>query len=416
MDRRSFLRIAGAAALAPAAGTILGACGGDDKATATDTGSAPSGAAGPLEKVKLGFIALTDCAPLILAKELGIFEQRGLDVTIEKQASWPATRDNLLNGQIDGAHCLYSMPLSVATSIGGAGGTALKIAMGLDQNGQGITLASEFASVGYGDLEAAGQLLNSKDAPTLGMTFPGGTHDTWLRYWVKAAGVDSTKLQINAIPPPQMVQNMSVNAVQGYCVGEPWNAVAVQQDIGFTHLATQDIWDFHPEKALVVNERFASQRKDVLKQVMGGVLEACKWLDDLDNRSQAADTLGAEKYVNASPDEIRGRLIGKYDLGAGIGEKDFAGHQMQFFRDGLVNLPRKSYGIWWLAQFQRFGYLKEAPPYQELVDSIFLTDLYHEVADAEGVTIPDDDMKPFEVKLDGVEFDPAKPEKEASRS
>jgi nitrate/nitrite transport system substrate-binding protein len=130
-----------------------------------------------VRKVKLGFIALTDAAPLIMAKTLGFFEERSLDVEVIKQASWPATRDALLSGEIDGAHCLFSMPFSVATKVGGAGGTDLKIAMMLNNNGQAITLHKDFASVGYGDLTKAKGLLESSDAPELAMTFPGGTHD-----------------------------------------------------------------------------------------------------------------------------------------------------------------------------------------------------------------------------------------------
>lgn len=417
MDRRRFLKLAGATAAVPTG--LLAACGDGDKAATTagtDSTAATSGASGPPTKVKLGFIALTDAAPLIMAKELGFFEERGIDASVEKQASWPALRDAMLNNQLDAAHALFSLPLSVATGIGGPGSRDLKIALVLNQNGQAITLAKDLAEVGYGDVKAAGDLLSSKEAPSLAMTFPGGTHDLWLRYWVKASGADASKLKISPVPPPQMVQNMTVGNVQGYCVGEPWNAVAVQQDIGFTHLATQDLWEFHPEKALVTTAKFESEQRDALKRVMAAVLEASKWLDEPANRSKAADTLGAEQYVNAEPDDIRGRLTGVYDLGAGLGTKDFAGKQMQFFRDGEVSAARSAHAIWFLAQYQRLGLLKDAPPYEELADQLILHDIYAEVATEEGITVPDDDMSPFTVKLDEARFDPAKPESEVARA
>ncbi|MGQ0615716.1 MAG: CmpA/NrtA family ABC transporter substrate-binding protein [Acidimicrobiia bacterium] len=418
MDRRGFLRLAGAAVAVPAAGSLLGACGDDPETATTSSGqsTASTGASGGgLRKAKAGFIALTDCAPLIIAKENGYFAERGLDVTIEKQASWPATRDNLLNGQIDFGHVLFSMPFSVATGIGGAGSRDLRVAMMLNQNGQAITLAKDFAEVGYANLQAAGELLNSRDAPKLAMTFPGGTHDIWLRYWLKAIGADASKLDIKPVPPPQMVQNMEVGNIQGYCVGEPWGAVAVQKDIGFTHLATQDLWDFHPEKALVCNAKFAADKTDMLRDVMAAVLQAGKWLDDPANRSAAADIISPEKYVNAPADDIRGRLTGEYDLGAGLGTKTFEGDQMRFFRDGLVSFPRRSHAIWFMAQYQRLGLLSGAPDYQGLADELILTDLYREVATAEGIDVPDDDMAPFDVKLDDVTFDPSKPEQEVAR-
>jgi nitrate/nitrite transport system substrate-binding protein len=415
MDRRDFLRLGATAAALPLAGGILAACGdGEDKKAAA--AKATTKATGPLTPMKFGFIALTDAAPIIMAKELGYFADRGIDATIEKQASWPVLRDALLNGQIDAAHCLYSMPFSVATGIGGAGSRDLRVAMMLNNNGQAITLGKEFASVGYGDVKKAGALLNSKDAPTLAMTFPGGTHDLWLRYWVKASGADATKLKINPVPPPQMVQNMAVGNIQGYCVGEPWGAVAVQQKIGFTHITSQDIWEFHPEKAFVTTAKFVADKRAALKNAMAAVLAAAKWLDVPTNRSKAADTLGPEQYVNAPAADIRGRLTGTYDLGESLGMKDFKGRQMQFHRDGLVNFPRRSHAIWAMAQYGRLGLLPNAPAYADLAKELILTDLYKEVAKAEGISVPDDDMSPFEVKLDNARFDPAKPELELARA
>ena len=138
-----------------------------------------------------------------------------------------------------------------------------------------------------------------------------------------------------------MVQNMGVGNVQGYCVGEPWGAVAVRQGIGFTHLATQDLWLNHPEKAFLVTRKFKEERPDVVKDCMAAILKASKWLDDFDNRAQAAEVIGAEQYINAPAAEIAGRLGGVYDLGADLGEKDFKGDQMRFFRDGATNFPRQ---------------------------------------------------------------------------
>jgi nitrate/nitrite transport system substrate-binding protein len=410
------------AAASTGIGLGLAACGSDDDATSSTTaapGATPTtggGAKSANRKVKLGFIALTDAASIIMAKELGYFDERDLEVTVEKQASWPATRDNLLTDQIDGCHGLFTLPLSVATNVGGDGRRDIFVAMMLNNNGQAITLANSLAAAGYGDPKQAAAAIEAAGGANLAMTFPGGTHDLWLRYWLLAGGVPLDSVGIEPVPPPQMVQNMSVGNVQGYCVGEPWGAVAVKQDIGFTHLATQDLWEHHPEKAFLVTRKFKEERPDVVKDCMAAILKASKWLDDFDNRNEAAETISPEHYINAPAAEIAGRLNGVYDLGGDLGEKDYAGRQMTFFRDGLVNLPRKSHYFWALAQYQRFGYLTEAPPYQELADELVLSDLYAEVAEAEGVAVPDDDMQPFEIALDGVTFDPANPDEEASRS
>lgn len=417
MNRRDFIRAGGAIAITPGLAALLAACGDgkDDteaKPAGGETGATTKTSVVP-RKVKIGFIALTDCASVIMAEKLGYFAERDLEVTIEKQANWPATRDNLLNGQIDAAHCLFSMPFSLATGIGGSG-TALKIAMVLNNNGQAITLNKDFASVGYADLAKAKSALESKE-PTLAMTFPGGTHDTWLRYWLKATKADASKVKIIPIPPPQMVANMTAGNMDGYCVGEPWNAVAVDKGVGFTHLTTQDIWLHHPEKALVVNEGFSTQRADVLADVMGAVLKASKWIDDIDNRAKAATTIADPAFVNAPAAEIEGRLLGRYKLGPGLPDKTYTGNQMQFFRDGKVNLPRRAHAVWFMAQYQRFGLLKEPPPYMQIADSIILKDLYEKVAADEGIDVPDDDMTPFDVVLDKTTFDPTKPEEEVAR-
>ena len=405
------------AAAAPPAAALLSSCGNPptegSSAPAAQTGSAVAGAS-TNRKVRLGFIALTDCASIVMAKELGYFAERGLDVSVEKQASWAATRDNLLNNEIDGGHVLASMPLSVATGIGGNGARSLRVAMMLNNNGQAITLSKDYAAVGYGDLDKARAALQA-ESPTIAMTFPGGTHDTWVRYWLKAAKVDANALKIITIPPAQMVANMKVDAMDAFCVGEPWGAQAVDQGIGFTHINTQDIWKHHPEKALVVTEKFATERPDVLMDVMGAVLKASKWLDDLANRKKASETIGATAYVNAPAAEIEGRLLGQYNLGPGLGTKTYSDDYMTFFRGGQVNAPRRGHAIWFMSQYRRFGLLKSEPPFQELADSLVLRDVYEKVAANEGIDVPDDDMRPFHIKLDNTTFDPRKPLEEAIR-
>jgi nitrate/nitrite transport system substrate-binding protein len=238
------------------------------------------------------------------------------------------------------------------------------------------------------------------------MTFPGGTHDIWLRYWLAAAGVDQNAVKIITIPPPQMVANMSVGNMDGFCVGEPWNGVAVKQGIGFTQVSSQDVWKHHPEKALVVNKEFSDQRREELKAVMRAVLEASVWLDDLNNRKQAAEVIGRQSYVNAPADVVEARLLGHYDLGCELGQQTYSDDYMLFHNKGLVNLPRKAHAIWFMAQYLRFGYLKQAPDYRQIADKLILQDLYREVATSMKLNLPDDDMKPFTVDLDKGRFDP----------
>ena len=361
----------------------------------------------PAKKIKLGFISLTDCAPLVAAKELGLFAKYGVDVELEKEASWAVVRDKMLNGEIDGAHCLFSMPLSVYTGIGGKAGQEMKIAMVLNNNGQAITLSKDFCGiVGYKEVNkaAAGvKNVQSRKEVTFAMTFPGGTHDIWLRNWMAAAGINQKSVGIITIPPPQMVANMRVDNMEGYCVGEPWNGVAAAQNIGFTHISTQDIWKHHPEKALVVNSAFAADKEN-LKKVMKAIIEACKWLDNMGNRSKAASWLTKPNYVNAPMQVLEARLKGSYDLGCEIGVQKYKDDYMTFYNNGIVNMPRKSHAIWFLAQFVRFGYLKSDPDYKGIAEKLILDDLYAEVAKEMGVPMQPD-MQAFKTTYD-VQFDP----------
>jgi len=409
MSRRDFLKKAGlvgaAAFLFP--GTVLSACG----KAANKTAPSPAATVIRSGKIKIGFIPLTDCASVVMAKEWGLYQKYGIDVEVSKEASWATVRDKLLSGELNAAHCLFGMPFSVYTGIGGQAGRELKIAMMLNANGQAITLAKSFAGVGFRNLSAARQAIESEMAKrevTFAMTFPGGTHDIWLRYWLKAVGVDLAKLKIIVVPPPQMVANMKVGNMDGFCVGEPWNGVAVREGIGFTHIATQDIWKDHPEKALVLNKDF-SIRTDEVKAVMKAILEASKQLDDPSGRKEAARVISQQAYVNAPVEVIENRLLGKYDLGAGLGEHVYTDDYMLFHKNGNVNFPRKAHAIFFMAQYVRFGYLKEPPDYQKIAESLVMQDLYRQVAEEMGIPVPDDDMRPFEIKLDGAKFDPNNP-------
>lgn len=366
------------------------------------------------DPVRLGFIPLTDCSPIVMAKELGLFKKYGVEVIVTKESSWANVRDKILTGELDGAHCLYSMPFSVYTGVGGKAGSEMKIAMMLNVNGQAITLSNDFCGkVGFKQMNkvtpvVAAKLKAEKEV-TFAMTFPGGTHDLWLRNWMSIAGLNQKAVKIITIPPPQMVANMKVGNMDGYCVGEPWGGVAVKQGVGFTQVATQDIWKDHPEKALVVNKDFSAKRKADLVKVMKAVMEACKWLDVPANRKKAAAIIGKAPYVNAPAEVIENRLMGNYDLGCNQGTEIYDNDYMLFHKGGMVNFPRKSHAIWAMAQYVRFGYLKEAPDYKAIADKLILQDLYEEVAASMKVKVPADDMKPFSLTMDKTVFDPKNP-------
>lgn len=366
------------------------------------------------ETIKLGFIPLTDCSPIVMAKEWGLFKKYGVNVEVSKESSWANVRDKILTGELDGAHCLYSMPFSVYTGVGGKAGSEMKIAMMLNVNGQAITLSKDFCGkVGFKQMNKVAPVvaakLKAEKEVTFAMTFPGGTHDLWLRNWLSLAGINQKTVKIITIPPPQMVANMKVGNMDGFNVGEPWGGVAVKQGVGFTQIATQDMWKDHPEKALVVNKDFSVKRREDLKKVMMAVMEACRLLDVPANRKQAAAIIGKAPYVNAPADVIEGRLMGDYSLGCNLGTEVYTDDFMLFHKGGMVNFPKKSHAIWAMAQYVRFGYLTEEPNYKAIADKLIMQDLYKEVATAMKVKMPTDDMKPFTLTMDKTPFDPNNP-------
>jgi nitrate/nitrite transport system substrate-binding protein len=197
--------------------------------------------------------------------------------------------------------------------------------------------------------------------------------------------------------------------MDGFCVGEPWGGVAVKDGVGFTHIATQDIWRHHPEKALGVNPEFAARRRGDLKLLMRAILEASAYIDDPKNKPEVAKVIGASAYVNAPPDVIDARLAGNYQLGGDLGETTYTDDTMLFTNGGFVNLPRHAHAAWYLTQYVRFRYLRELPDTRAIASKLILQDLYREVAQEMAIAVPEDDMAAFTVELDQARFDPADP-------
>src|SRR4051794_28494484 len=285
ISRRALLKTTGASALMTAVGTEF------------PFGVHIAQAAGPeTTKANLGFIALTDAAPLFVAKEKGIFKKYGMpDVEVLKQASWGATRDNLVlgsgGGGIGGAHILTPMPYLLTTGQA-TGGKPLpmNILARLNINGQAISVGNDLKAVKVG-LNSTGakakfaQMKASGDNAKVAMTFRGGTHDLWIRYWLAAGGINpETDCSMIVIPPAQMVANLKTGTQDAFCVGEPWNGQTVNQKIGYTACLTSEIWMNHPEKALGMRADWVDKYPNAAKALTAAVQEAQMWCDQMGNR------------------------------------------------------------------------------------------------------------------------------------
>jgi nitrate/nitrite transport system substrate-binding protein len=233
----------------------------------------------------------------------------------------------------------------------------------------------------------------------------------WMRYWLGAGGINPDKdVTLITIPPPQMVANMKVGKMDGFCVGEPWNARAIADGIGYTVASSQQIWRDHPEKVLAFTAEFAERNPRTVKAVMRAVIEASRYIEPLDHRKHVAEVVSRPQYINTQPEVILPRLLGQYDYGDGRTEQD--PHYMTFF-DRQTNFPWKSHGLWFVTQFRRWGMVGADVDYRRVVDQVNRTDLFREVARDLDVETPDTDLK-AETLFDGVAFDPAEPERYAS--
>jgi nitrate/nitrite transport system substrate-binding protein len=365
-------------------------------------------------KVRIGIIALTDCSSIVMAHELGLFKKYGIESTISKEASWAVIRDRLTLRENQATHMLLGIPYAATMGLKGSPVNPMIIPMYLNRNGQAITLTRALLEKGVKtpqQLKPLAMEAKTKGSPmTFAMTYPPGTHAMWTRYWLAAGGINPDRdVTLITIPPAQMVANMKVGKMDGYCVGEPWGARAIADGIGFTAVTTQQIWKDHPEKVLAFTEEYALKNPKTVKAVMRAVLEASQWNDKLENRARMAEVVGQPQYVNAAKEIILGRMLGDYDYGDGRKEKDK--YYMTFF-DRQTNFPLKSHGVWWLSQFRRWAMVKEPPDYKRLVDRVHRPDIYREVAREMSVEVPREDMKK-ETLFDGVVFDPAEPEKYA---
>jgi len=397
-SRRQFLRQTAGAAAGTALFTQLGH--GGVWAAGSDT---------PEKKeVRIGFIPLTDCASVVMASVLGLDKKYGVTIVPSKEASWAGVRDKLVNGELDFAHVLYGLVYGLHLGVGGPK-KDMAVLMGLNQNGQAITLSKALADKGAVDGPSLAKAMaqNPRDYTFAG-TFPTGTHAMWMHYWLAAAGINPLSgAKLITVPPPQMVANMRVGNMDGFCVGEPWNHRAIMDGIGITANTTQDIWKDHPEKVLGATGDFANQYPNTCRAVIMAILEAGRWIDaSLQNKLKMAETVAQKSYINTSVDAINQRILGRYQNGLGKTWDD--PHHMKFFSDGAVNFPYLSDGMWFLTQHKRWGLLKSHPDYLAVAKQINRIDLYTQAASQLKVAVPKDAMRSSKL-MDGVVWDGKNP-------
>ncbi|MBC7579453.1 MAG: ABC transporter substrate-binding protein, partial [Tardiphaga sp.] len=287
-------------------------------------GAFAQGAGPEVKGAKLGFIALSDAGPLFVAKDKGMFAKYGMpDVDVLKQASWGTLRDNLVLGPegngIDGAHILTPMPylISAGRVTQNNVPTPMYILARLNLDGQCVSIGKEYAELKIGlDARPFKVALDKKKAEgksiKAAMTFPGGTHDLWIRYWLAAGGIDPDKdIETIVVPPPQMVANMKVGTMDCFCVGEPWNGQLVHQQIGYTALTTGELWNKHPEKSLGMRASWVDKNPIAARSITMAIMEAQQWADKAENKDELAAIMAKRQWINCPVEDIVDRAKGK---------------------------------------------------------------------------------------------------------
>ena len=365
-----------------------------------------------LKEVKVGFIPLTDCASVVIASVMKFDEKYGIKIIPSKEASWAAVRDKLVNGELHAAHVLYGLVYGVHMGIGGPK-KDMSVLMTLNNNGQAITLSNQFKDKGATTGETLKKLLDTdKRDYTFAQTFPTGTHAMWLNYWLASYGIDPYKDVKNiTVPPPQMVANMRVGNMDGFCVGEPWGNRAIADKIGFTAVTTQDIWKDHPEKVLGTTAEFTDKYPNTARAMIMAVLDASRYIDTMANRRGVSEIIADKSYVNCPVDIIDQRMAGEYE--DGLGKKWNDPNYMKFYNDGAVNFPYLSDGMWFLTQHKRWGMLKEDPDYLAVAKQINKIDLYKQAAAQVKVAVPKNVMRSAKL-FDGTVWDGKDPKKYAA--
>lgn len=332
-----------------------------------------------MKPLRIGFVPLTDCAPLAMAQELGLFTQRGLSVRLSREIGWATIRDKLIYGELDAAHALAAMPFSATFGLGSIACECLS-GLVLNLNGNAITLSSDLWARGVRDARSLrNEIESSRGRKTyiFGVVFRYSSHNFLLRQWLAAGGIDPDQnVRIVVVPAPSMFENLKSGNLDGYCVGEPWNSVAVQAGAGWCAATSAQLAPFHPEKVLMVRRQFAEEHEREHLALIAALIEACAYCDRPENREQVVETLAYPKYVNSNVESLRSSLAGPFHFGYGRSSllPDF-----HVFARGDANEPTTEKAAWVLRNLRSAGLLKNKSPLQaEQAAEVFRADIFHQ--------------------------------------
>jgi nitrate/nitrite transport system ATP-binding protein len=359
--------------------------------------------------VNIGYIPLTDCAPLIVAKEKGFFAKYGIEqIDLCQEASWDAIADRIVSGELHAAQMVAGMPLALTLGMNGKASTPISVPLVLSRNGNAITLSTQLYQKGIRtlqNLKAAIRTTIIERKLTLGIVHECSMHNLMLRYWLASAGIDPDRdLDLVVIPPQEMVARLRAGEIDGFCVGEPWNSLAIQEGIGFVIATDLDIWAGNPEKVLGFTEAWVQQHPNTHSAIVRAILEACEYCDEPRHRQEIL-TLVA-KHLNMPPQAIRPGLIGPFDRG-GNTLPEILPRYHQFHVEN-ANCPRRVEGLWILTQLARWGITPFPKNHLEILSRVRRVDHFLTACQELGYIGIEPDRDPFQL-FDGQVFNPDEP-------
>ena len=329
------------------------------------------------KKLRVGFVPLTDCAPLVMAHELGLFRKFGLDVVLSRELGWATIRDKVIHGELEAAHAVAGMPVAATLGLGSIPCDCLT-ALVLNLHDNAITLSNELWSRGVrGGTTLREEIIRSRREKmfTFGVVHPFSSHNFLLRDWLAAAGIHPDRdVRLVVVPPPQMVANLQVGNLDGFCAGEPWNSVAVQSRAGWCPAVSAELAPGHPEKVLMVRREFAEKRAGQHLALVAALLEACEFCDAPDNRERIIATLAQPAYVNVPASSLRRGFSAEFDFGHGE-----VRHIPNFnvFHRHHANEPSADKAAWVLQRLRSSGLGVDSPALNgALGRRVFRTDIF----------------------------------------
>jgi nitrate/nitrite transport system ATP-binding protein len=365
-----------------------------------------------LEKVNLeiGYMPLTDCAPLVIAKEKGFFEKHGLtDVVLVREPSWKAIADGVVSKRLDAAQMVAGMPLGLTLGMDGSSPLPVVSALTLSRNGNAIVLSKQLYDEGVRTLADFKASLdrNPDKIHTLGIVHPSSMHNLMLRYWLAAGGIDPDRdVNLTVIPPAQMVSNLKAGNIDGYCAGEPWNSRAVYEGLGFVIATDLEIWQGHFEKVLGVREDWAAQYPQTHLALVKALLEACEYCDDRRHREEILGLICQPHYLGTDPAYTRPGFIDPYDRGTDEKPQNIL-HYNQFYVN-KTNCPDRVEALWTLIQMARWGIVAFPRNWIEVLDRTRRVDVFGQAARELGLLDIGRDRAAIHL-FDGTIFNPDDP-------